>query len=310
MSESRSTVYVAIAANLVIAAAKLTAAALGGSSAMASEAVHSFVDSANDGLLLVGMRRSRRQADAAHPFGYGHELYFYSMIVAVVIFGAGGAVSVYEGVLHVLEPEPARAVTLSYGVLAVAFVVEGISEIVAIRNFMREKGDEALWPAVRASKNPTTFMVLFEDAAALIGVVIAAAGLYCSTHFAMPVFDGIASILIGATLCAVALLLLRETRGLLLGEAADPEVLERLRRALGADPDVRHVGRLLTMHMAPHQILVNAEVHFRPGLASSELVEVLRRAEKRMRQAQPDITNIFIEPLPARREESGSRSRD
>jgi cation diffusion facilitator family transporter len=296
VAESKVTVYVAMAANLCIAVAKFVAAAFSGSSAMLSEGIHSLVDTANNALLLVGIHRSKRPPDAAHPFGHGHDLYFYALLVAVVIFGAGGAVSAYEGVLHVLHPVPIEDPRLAYAVIAIAAVVESISETVAVRNFMRVKGDQPFWTAIRTSKDPTTFIVLFEDAAALAGLLIATAGVYLSTSLSMPVLDGVASILIGLVLCAVALIVLRETKGLLLGEAVQPDVLQRLRELLADDPAVHAVGRVMTMHIGPHQILVNAELQFEPSVGVTSLPAIVNRIEHRLRAAYADISNVFIEP--------------
>jgi cation diffusion facilitator family transporter len=215
MAESRKAIYAAIGANLAIAATKFTAAAFTGSSAMISEGIHSLVDTGNGGLLLLGIERSQQPADATHPFGYGKELYFWTLIVAIMIFAVGGGISAYEGLLHILNPRPIENPLWNYVVLGLAIVFEGLSFFVAFRAFQAAKGEEAFWRAIHTSKDPTTFTVLFEDAAALLGLIVALAGIYLAHEFDNPYFDGGASIVIGTILAAVAVLLAYETKGLL-----------------------------------------------------------------------------------------------
>jgi cation diffusion facilitator family transporter len=223
MAESRTAIYGAIAANVAIAATKFVVAAISGSAAMLSEGIHSLVDTGNGLLLLVGVRRSQREATPEHPFGHGKEIFFWSLIVAVLIFGVGGGVSAYEGVLHLRHGQQVGDPSWSYVVLAAAALFEGTSFAIALRAFLREKGERPFLEALHASKNPTTYTVLAEDGAALIGLAIAAAGIWSSQRFAMPELDGAASVLIGVLLAGVAVLLIREARGLLIGEGIRPQ---------------------------------------------------------------------------------------
>lgn len=294
-AESKTAIYAAIIANFAIAIAKFTAAAFTGSSAMISEGIHSVVDTGNGGLLLMGMRASKKPPDARHPFGYGKELYFWSLIVAVVIFAAGGGVSIYEGVLHLLHPAPLQDPTWNYVVLGLAAVFESIALVIAYRQFRKQAPADGLWRAIRKSKDPTTFSVLFEDAAALLGLAAAFAGVYLGHRFNNPHFDGGASVAIGVILCGVAVLLARECKGLLVGEGAEPEVLDEIRRIAEADPSISEVKRPLTMHFGPSTVLLTLDAHFRGGLSGDEIGAAVNRIERSIRKAHPEISHIFVE---------------
>jgi cation diffusion facilitator family transporter len=295
MDSTKAGVYAAILGNCAIAITKFVAATIAGSSAMLSEGFHSLVDTGDGILLLVGMRVSSRPPDETHPFGHGKELYFYTLIVSVLIFGVGGGVSIYEGILHVLSPAAATNLRLNFIVFGLATLFESISLAVALRGFRRAKGRQSTWQALRRSKDPTTFVVPFEDSAALMGLAVAALGVFLSHQLQMPVFDGIASIVIGTILCAVAAVLLRESKGLLVGESAEPGVLATIRRVAGAAPAVSTVGRVLTMHLGPEEILVNLEVQFRHDASSSELAAGVEKLERNLRHAEPRVRHIFIE---------------
>lgn len=295
MESSKITIYAAIAGNAAVAATKFIAAAISGSSAMLTEGIHSLVDTGDGVLLLVGVRASKKPPDRGHPFGHGKELYFYSLIVAVLIFGAGGGVSIYEGILHILEPRPVTNVRMNYIVLAIAAVFEGITWLVAMKGFLSVKGNASAWQTIRSSKDPTTFVVLFEDSAAMAGLLAAALGLYAAERFDMPMLDGVASVIIGLLLCLVAAVLIRESKGLLVGESASAEVLEAIERIVSSDPAVRERGRLLTMHTGPEDIIVNLDVEFRNELSASEISSAVDRLERAVRDADPRIKQIFIE---------------
>jgi cation diffusion facilitator family transporter len=290
-------VWAGLAANLVIAISKFVAAGISGSSALLSEAIHSTADTGNALLLALGSKLSRKPPDRAHPFGRGQEIYFWGLIVALVLFGVGGGMSLYEGIRHVLDPRPIENVVWSYAVLAVALVAESSSFIVACRNMRRVAAREgkSFFAAVHGSKNPEDFIVLFEDAAALLGLAVAFAGVYGSHAWNMPVLDGIASIGIGAILTTAALLLAYECRSLLLGEAADPEQVERLRATVARDPAVERVGAALTMFLGPEEILLNLAVDFKDGLSSAQVEDAVQRLERAIRGLQPAITRVFIE---------------
>jgi cation diffusion facilitator family transporter len=292
---SRIAIFAAIAGNAAIAVTKFVAAGMTGSSAMLAEGVHSLVDTGNGGLLLLGIKRSKRPPDANHPFGYGQELYFWTLMVAVTIFGLGGVVSIYEGVSHLKHAEMSQNPTVNYIVLSLAMVFEGAAWIVAYREFGRFRGRRSLWKAIRVAKDPTTFAVLFEDTAALAGLVVAFLGIFLGQVFQNPYFDGGASVLIGVILCLTALLLLRETKALLMGESASPEVVNGIMAITNANPAVVRSGRPLTMHMGPEDILVNLDVHFREELSAPEVEEAIDSLEFSIRKAHSDVKKIFIE---------------
>ena len=294
-AESPKAVYAAIAGNLAIAATKFAAAAITGSSAMLSEGIHSLVDTGNGGLLLLGIRRGRRPPDDAHPFGYGKELYFWTLIVAILIFAVGGGISLYEGILHLMNPHPMEHVAWNYGVLGLAIVFEGFSFSVALREFRAETGGRPIWQSIRRSKDPTTFTVLFEDTAAMLGLLVALAGVFVGHQLDNPYLDGAASVIIGLLLGGVAVVLASESRGLLVGEGADPQTLESIRALATAEPGVERVRSPLTMYFGPHTVLLTMDIQFRPELTASEVAAVVDRVEKSIRSRHPDIKQIFIE---------------
>ena len=297
MAESRTAIYGAIAANVAIAVTKFIVAGVTGSSAMLSEGIHSLVDTGNGALLLMGERRSRRPASAEHPFGHGKELYFWSLIVAVLIFGLGGGVSMYEGVLHVMHPNPLEDAHWNYIVLACAAVFEGASLAIALRQFTRERGDTPFWKALRTSKDPSTYTVMAEDSAALAGLAIAAMGVFASHWLGMPRLDGVASILIGLLLCGVAVLLIRESRGLLVGEGVSPETARAIQDIARGEAGVRDVGRVLSMYVGPEDVLVTFDLHFAPDVPAGDVAAAIRRIEQAVRERYPRVRRIFLEPV-------------
>jgi cation diffusion facilitator family transporter len=294
-SESVKVIYAAIAANLAIAATKFTAAAFTGSSAMLSEAIHSLVDTGNGGLMLLGVRRSRRPADAMHPFGYGKELYFWTLIVAIVIFAVGGGISAYEGLLHILNPKPFGHPVWNYAVLGLALIFEGYSFTIAFKAFQGERGKLTVWQSIDTSKDPTTYTVLFEDSAALLGLLVALAGVFFAHTLDNPYFDGAASILIGIILAAVAVVLAYESKSLIVGEAVDPETLKHIRRLAESDSRVEGVKNALTMYFGPHTILLAMDLRFRSDLSAAEVEESIDRLEENIRKHYQDVKHIFIE---------------
>jgi cation diffusion facilitator family transporter len=293
-SETKLSIYAAVAGNLGIAATKLVAAYASGSSAMLSEAIHSLVDTGNGGLLLLGLRRSRRPPDFEHPFGHGMELYFYSLIVSLMIFALGGGISVYEGFKHALSPEPLRDPFWNYVVLASAFVFEGTTWLFGWKAFRTARGRRGVLEAIHESKDPTTFMVVFEDTGALLGLVIAFCGVFLGQRLGLPYLDGVASVVIGLVLCLMALFLAYETKGLLIGEGVERRTLERLRSLVAADPDVEHVSRLLTMYLGPHEVMLTLEVKFRNELSAVGVRAAVARLSEVVRREYPDITRVFF----------------
>lgn len=295
-SGSKTAVYAAVVGNLAIAVMKFTAAAFTGSSAMLSEGIHSLVDTGNGGLLLLGINRSKQPADAMHPFGYGKELYFWSLIVAVLIFGIGGGISTYEGITHIIHPAPLEDPTWSYVVLGLAMVFEAIVFVIAYREFMEFVGkDESILQAIKRSKDPTTFTVLFEDSAAMLGLIFAFIGIFLAHYFNAPFLDGAASVLIGVLLASVAVFLAYESKGLLVGEGADVETLENIRKLTEAEAGVKKVINPLTMHFGPHTILLTVDIEFDKKLSAAEVEETIERLEESIRQKYPDIKHIYIE---------------
>jgi len=293
---SRTSVLAAIAANLAIAATKFAAAAMTGSSAMLSEGIHSVVDTGNGALLLLGMRRSRKAPDDLHPFGYGQELYFWTLVVAILVFALGGGMSVYEGIKHLHETSAGTASpVVNYIVLGLSFVFEGASWAVATRGFLRVKRRPSIWREIRASKDPTAFAVVFEDSAALLGLIVAFLGVFLSHRLDAPYLDGCASILIGLILAVVAVVLAVESKGLLVGESADPEVVVSIRGIAASQKGVDRVLEVLTLQLGPEDVLLNLDVRFRSELAASDVERVVDEIEDAVRAAHPEVRRIFVE---------------
>ena len=292
---SKKVIFAALAGNTLIAITKFAAALATGSSAMLSEAVHSLVDTGNQGLLLHGMKRSRKPADAMHPFGYGMELYFWTFVVAILIFVGGATISVYEGIHKIQHPIAATDTYINYIVLGVAMVFEAGAWWVAYKEFNRSRGKTPLLRAVRRSKDPTVFTVLFEDTAAMLGLIVAAIGIALADILGIPVLDGVASILIGVILAGTAMLLAYECKGLLVGEAASLDMQESIRRLLARQRGIKRVNEVLTMHLAPGDILVNISVDFEDSLDSADVEEVITDLERDLTTRHRDIKRVFIE---------------
>ncbi|MFS8084689.1 MAG: cation diffusion facilitator family transporter, partial [Acidobacteriota bacterium] len=293
-TESRIAIFAAIAGNLVIAVTKLIAAFFTGSSAMLSEGIHSVVDTGNGGLLLFGYRKSQKPADATHPFGHGMELYFWTLVVAVLIFALGGGMSVYEGVTHLTHPQ-LHDPTWNYVVLGVAFVFESASSVFAFKAFRKEMSGKGVFRTIRASKDPTSFTVLFEDTAALLGLIVAFLGIFLGHQLNNPYLDGVASIVIGAILAVVAAFLAYESKGLLIGEGVDANVLARIRSIAADDSAVAEVRKSLTMHFSPNEVLLCLDLGFKKHLTAEEIAATVDRLEKKIRDQHPEIRHIFVE---------------
>jgi cation diffusion facilitator family transporter len=288
--------YGALAANLGIAVAKFVAGGITGSSSMITEGVHSVVDSGNQVLLLYGQSRAKKPPDRSHPFGYGRELYFWAFVVAILIFAVGAGVSVYEGIMHFLEPTPPEDVTINYIVLGIAFVLEGTSWSIAVREFDARRGDGGWWRSIRRSKDPPGFIVLFEDSAALVGLLIAAAGVWVSNHTGDGRFDGIASVAIGAVLAAVAALLAREAKGLLIGESADPALIDAIAAAMEGRAEITALNHVRTIHTAPDSIFVAISADFADSLPMGEAERLIEDMEAQIKALSSRISSIYIRP--------------
>jgi cation diffusion facilitator family transporter len=294
---STRTLVIAFLANLGIAASKFVAAAITGSSAMLTEGVHSVVDSTNQLLLMWGRRAAKKPPDKLHPFGYGRELYFWSFVVAVLVFSLGAGVSVYEGILHISHPEPAVSPVVAYVVLVVALLLEGWSTIEAYREFDKAKGELGWFQAIQQSKDPPAFIVLLENGAAIAGIIAAAIGLLLSQLSGNPVFDGAASIVIGIILGITAALLAYESKGLLIGEAADPELVDRLRGLARDMPGVVGVGYVLTVHSSPDQVTVMMNVDFEDDMRAAEVERIVCQVEEDAQRRWPQVRRLFVRPM-------------
>ena len=298
--ESKLPIYASIGANIAIAILKFIAASISGSSAMVAEGVHSLVDSADGGLLLIGHWRSGQPPDESHPFGYGHELYFWSLLVAVLFFVLGGGISVYHGVLDLIHPEPLRDPTWNYVVLAGATVFDGTSFVIAYRAFRKTAAGRGFWAHMRGSKDPSQFAVVLEDGADLTGIALAFLGVFLGHELGRPRLDGVASIGIGLVLAFVAIVLMRQTKALLLGESANPDVLARIHGIIDADRRVVAADRLLTMHLGPHDILLTTSVQLSDSLSEPEVARTITELENRIREQVPDVKHVCIDARRAR----------
>lgn len=292
---SKKVIYAALVGNGLIAVTKFIAASITGSSAMLSEAVHSVVDTGNQGLLLYGIKRSQRPPDKRHPFGYGAEVYFWSFVVAILIFGLGAGISMYEGINKLLNPHPIGSATINYIVLGLAMIFEGVAWTIAYKEFGKVRGNFGLMEAVRKSKDPTLFTVLFEDTAAMLGLIIAAIGIFLADQYDVVWADGAASVAIGLVLAGTAAVLAYETKGLLIGEAASPSLVEGVRMIVGHEQSILAINELRTMHLAPNEILLALSIDFQDSISAGQVEETIYRLEQQLKSKYPDIRRLFIE---------------
>ena len=294
-SSSRLVIYAALGGNLLIAAIKFVAAFVTGSSAMLSEAIHSLVDSGNQLLLLYGLRRSAQPADATHPFGYGLQLYFWTFVVAVLIFGLGAGVSIVEGIDKIRHPHPVGLPWVNYLVLGLSLLFEGSVWVMALAAFRRGKGRRGWIAAIRLSKDPTLFTVLFEDTAAVLGLLVAMLGVGLSQLLDLPVLDGVASLAIGAILTLTAGFLAFECQSLLTGEGVASEVQSGIRRIAADQPGVQQLNEVLTMHFGPRDVLVTLSLDFDDRFSAGDVELAVSQIERRIRAAYPEVARVFIE---------------
>jgi cation diffusion facilitator family transporter len=296
MSASAGKVVIAaLLGNFLIAMTKFGAAAFTGSSAMLSEGVHSLVDTGNQALLLLGMKRAKRPPSAGFPFGHGKEIYFWSFMVAILLFGLGAGVSIWEGVSHLQHPAEMTRPAIAYAVLLASLVFEGVSFSVALKEFNKVRNGLGYLEAARRGKDPVFFVVLFEDSAAMIGLLAALAGVTLTHLTGSPVWDGAASIVIGLVLAATAIWLARETMGLLIGEGADEIVVDAIRRSVVAHPEVENVNEIATLHMGPNFIVVNMSLDFSDELKGGELETLVTWLTQQVKAVDPSIKRVFIE---------------
>jgi cation diffusion facilitator family transporter len=292
---SKKVILAALAGNSLIAVTKFIAAAHTGSSAMLSEAIHSVVDTGNQVLLLYGIKRAARPADATHPFGYGMELYFWTFVVAVLIFAVGAGVSIYEGVNKLGDPRPVTDPAINYVVLGLAMVFEAGSWWIAFKEFRKSKGGLGYLEAVRLSKDPVVFTVLFEDTAAMLGLIVAFVGIALAQALQIPALDGAASIVIGLILAVTAAMLAYESKALLIGEGAHPAVVAGIEKIIAEEPGIQRLNELLTLHLGPQDVLLNLSVDFVDQISSARLEASISAMEARIKSTYPEITRVFIE---------------
>lgn len=292
---SKIAIYGALAANIGIAVIKFIAAGVTGSSAMISEGIHSAVDSGNSLLLLLGISRSKRPADAGHPFGHGKEIYFWTLIVAVLVFSLGGGMSLYEGITHLQHPEELKDPKWNYIVLVISMIFEGSSLIYAVKTFNKTKGEFNFWKEVRLSKDPALFAVIYEESAALLGLLLALAGVFLCHYFGNPVYDAIASMLIGLLLIVVAIVMVKESKGLLVGESAHAAIVKGVYELINDEAAVSTLYYPLTMHLAPEEILLAIDVQFHSEMTMDELIENINSLESKIKAQYPSIKKIYIE---------------
>ncbi len=296
-SESRTSVYGALVANIGIAVTKLIAAYLSRSSAMLSEGIHSLVDSGNELLLLFGLKRSKLPSDDFHPFGHSSEIYFWGLIVAVLIFGIGGGVSIYEGITRIVTPKELVDPTVNYIVLSIALVMECFSFGLSYRSLRRTSKGKNIIKAYSESKDPTIFTVLAEDAAAITGITIAFVGVFLASYFNNSLYDGLGSILIGAVLIIVASELAYESKGLLVGESVDEDILKGVREITSQNSSVVSVNKLLTMHLGPNDVLLTMQIKFRGNLPGDEITRIIADLKEKIKTRYPVIRQIYLEPI-------------
>jgi len=273
------------------------AGAITGSAAMITEGVHSLVDSANQVLLLYGQKQSKRPPNPSHPLGYGRELYFWSFVVAILVFSLGAGVSLYEGILHLMHPEPTEDVLIAFIVLGVAIALEGWSTLAALREFNRERGPKSVFRAIRDTKDAPNLIVLLENSGAIAGLLIAAAGVGLTALTGNPVFDGTASVLIGLVLAGTAVMLLVEAKSLLIGEAADPELTRELRACIERHPEIVAVRELLTVHQAPEMVIAIVSADFDDTISARAVELAVAGIESEIAKKFPAVTRLYIRPM-------------
>ncbi len=294
-SGSKKVIYAALIGNALISVTKFFAATVTGSSAMFSEGIHSLVDTGNQGLLLFGMHRAKRPADEKHPFGYASEIYFWAFVVAILIFAVGAGVSIYEGIQKVIDPHEISDPMINYIVLSLAMVFEGAAWWVAFKEFATRKGKRGIFQAVQESKDPTVFTVLFEDTAAMLGLMVAFAGIYLSQALNMPWLDGAASIMIGIILAGTAILLAYETMGLLIGEAADPQVTATIEQLVADIPSVTHLNEIRTLHRGPDDVLLALSLDFEDDMKVGDVEDAIYSLELKIKGRYPVVRRLYIE---------------
>jgi len=297
MASAKKSIYGALIANLAIAITKFIAGGISNSSSMTAEGIHSMVDTTNQVLLLYGIRKSKKPADSSHPFGYGKELYFWSFMVSILIFGLGGGISINQGIRHIIDPEPLSDPTINYIVLGISLVFEGASLYIAIKEFNKLRNGEGWWVSIVKSKDPSSFLVLFEDSAAVLGLLIVLACLLVEHSFNIPELDGVATLLVGVILVGVSLILARESRSLLMGEGIAPSTQEEIKRIALSDAGINRVLNLLSTYQSPNEVVLMLMVEFKPDLDTDDILTVIEDIKINIRKKFPLIRFIMIQPV-------------
>jgi len=294
-ASSKKVIYAALIGNGLIAVTKFVASVFTGSSAMMSEGIHSTVDTGNQLLLLLGLKKAKKPADKEFPFGHGKEIYFWSFIVAIMIFAVGAGISIYEGIHSLMDPHPVKNPFINYIVLGLAMIFEGFAWYFAWREFDKARGDRGYYEAVRKEKNPTLFVVLFEDSAAMLGLIVAFIGIALSQYTGLLIFDGIASIVIGLILGVTAAWLAYETKGPLIGESADPNIVTGITNLANNYNFISGVNEVLTMHMGPNYILLNLSVNLNGATDESNVEDNISTLTSGIKKEYPLVKRVFIE---------------
>ena len=296
MAKNNKSIYSALAANILIAVTKFIAGGISNSSSMISEGIHSMVDTVNQLLLLYGLKRSHKAADSLRPFGYGKELYFWSFIVSILIFGLGGGISIYQGIQHIIHPEPLQDPTWNYVVLGFSMLLEGWSFIVAVREFNSVRNGLSWWDAIVKSKDPSSFLVLFEDGAAVLGLLIVLVFMLVGHHFGIDYLDGIASVLVGLLLVFVSAILARESRSLLMGEGIAPETRDKIKLLAEQDQAVLSVPNILSTYQSPEEVILMLICVFKPDLDTEDITDSISRVRAAVKTAFPFARFVIIQP--------------
>ena len=304
MASTKLSIYSALAANVFIAVIKFVAGAISNSGSMISEGIHSLVDTVNELLLLFGMHQSKKEPDSSHPFGYGKELYFWSFIVSILIFGLGGGISIYQGILHIIRPEEIVDPKINYMVLGLSALFEGFSFIVALKHLNELRGEQTLWQAIIKSKDPTSFLVLFEDGAAVTGLFIVALFTYVNVRFHLAFLDGVASVLVGLLLIAVSSILARESRSLLMGEGITSETKVKISKLVKKDPAVIKVMHILSTYQSPEEIVLVLIIAFEENLNTQEINEAISRIRDNVKEAFTLVRYVMVQPQTMERKTS------
>jgi cation diffusion facilitator family transporter len=296
MANNRKSIYSALAANLLIALTKFIAGAFTNSSSMISEGIHSTVDTTNQLLLLYGIKRSKKPADESHPFGYGKELYFWSFVVSILIFGLGGGLSIYQGIVHIMEPEVMKDPFWNYIVLVLSLIFEGTSLFIAVKEFNKTRKGLRWWDAIIKSKDPGSFLVVFEDGAAVAGLLVVMILMGVSYTFQIPELDGLASVIVGLLLVFVSFILARESRSLLMGEGIAPETREKIAKLAERDVAVVRTKSILSTYQSPEEVVLMLIVDLEDHLDTQEITEAIQRIRENIKQEFHLVRFVIIQP--------------